>query len=94
LKFGAWNFSGAWRLVLGAFCAGAALMPADTLACATCYGGNIQTPMTDGMNWGIFTLMGVIGTVLATFLTFFIYLFRKSAALAAAAGKAPESLNV
>lgn len=72
----------------------ALLAPAPAFACATCYGGNVQTPMTEGMNWGIFTLMGVIVTVLGTFLTFFIYILRKSAALAAAAEKAPESPKV
>ena len=61
------------------------LAPMPTFACATCYGGNIDSPMADGMNWGIFTLLGVIGTVLATFLTFLIYLIRKSEALNAAA---------
>ena len=63
----------------------AVLAPMPTFACATCYGGNIDSPMADGMNWGIFTLMGVIGTVLATFLTFLIYIIRKSEALNAAA---------
>jgi uncharacterized membrane protein len=63
----------------------AVLAPVKSFACATCYGGDIDSPMADGMNWGIFTLLGVIGTVLATFLTFFIYLIRKSEALNAAA---------
>jgi len=54
-----------------------ALAPTHVLACATCYGANIDSPMADGMNWGIFTLLGVIGTVLATFLTFLIYIIRK-----------------
>jgi heme/copper-type cytochrome/quinol oxidase subunit 2 len=65
-------------LVLGALFACAALAPVPALACATCYGGDIDSPMADGMNWGIFTLLGVIGTVLATVLTFFIYLIRRS----------------
>ena len=71
-------------LVLGAFFASAALAPIPAQACATCYGGNIESPMTDGMNLGIFTLMGVIGTVLLTFGAFLIFIFRRSAALAAA----------
>ena len=70
------------------------LAPWSASACATCYGGSIDSPMTEGMNWGIFTLMGVIGTVLASFLVFFIYILRKSAALAAAAEKLPESQKV
>ena len=58
-----------------------AFAPAKLLACATCYGGNIDSSMADGMNWGIFTLLGVVGTVLAAFLTFLIYAIRKSEAL-------------
>jgi hypothetical protein len=61
-----------------------ALAPAKVFACVTCYGGNIDSPMADGMNWGIFTLLAVIGTVLAAFLTFLIYAIRKSEALEAA----------
>jgi hypothetical protein len=62
-----------------------ALAPAKIFACAACYGGDIDSPMADGMNWGIFTLLAVIGTVLAAFLTFLIYAIRKSDALTAAA---------
>ena len=72
----------------------AVLTPAPAFACATCYGGDIDSPMTDGMNWGIFTLLGVVGTVLASFLTFLIYLIRKSEALAAAAKQPTESPKV
>jgi hypothetical protein len=72
--------------------AAAALTPAKLLACAACYGANIDAPMADGMNWGIFTLLAVVGTVLAAFLTFLIYLIRKSEALEAAAQKkSPEA---
>jgi hypothetical protein len=71
----------------------AVLVPSPAFACATCYGANINSPMADGMNWGIFTLLGVVGTVLATFLTFLVYIIRKSEALNAAAessAKAPQ----
>jgi drug/metabolite transporter (DMT)-like permease len=63
----------------------AAFAPAKLLACATCFGGSIDSPMADGMNWGIFTLLGVVGTMLASFLTFLIYAIRKSEALETAA---------
>ncbi|HEV2694347.1 MAG TPA: hypothetical protein VG347_15750 [Verrucomicrobiae bacterium] len=72
----------------------AALAPSPAFACATCYGANIDSPMADGMNWGIFTLLGVIGTVLATFLTFLIYIIRKSEALNAAAEASVKSPQV
>jgi fructose-specific phosphotransferase system IIC component len=77
--------------VLGIFSACAALAPTRSVACAACFGGNIDSPMADGMNWGIFTLLAVIGTVLLTLLTFFIHLIRKSEALAAAAETSAHS---
>lgn len=61
-----------------------AALPAKALACAACY-GNVDSSMTEGMNWGIFTLLGVIVPVLGGFLAFFIYLIRKSEAVAAKA---------
>jgi len=73
------------------FCAA----PARVFACATCYGGHIDDAMADGMNWAILTLGVFIVTVLGTFLTFLIYIMRKSAALEAAAQKnLPEPAKV
>ncbi len=69
-------------------------LPAKIFACATCFGGTIDSPMADGMNWGIFTLLAVIGTVLLTFLTFLIHIIRKSEALNAAAEKSLEPSKV
>jgi hypothetical protein len=94
LKFGAWNFAGALRLVLGGFFAGATLAPTRSSACTTCFGGDIDSPMADGMNWGIFTLLAIIGTVLLTFLTFLIHIIRKSEALTVAAEKSLHSSKV
>ena len=72
-----------------------ALAPAKILACAVCYGGDIDSPMADGMNWGIFTLLAFVGTVLGAFLTFLSYAIRKSEALHAAAQKSsPKISNV
>lgn len=56
-------------------------LPAKSLACAACY-GQANGPMADGMTWGIFTLLGVVVPVLGGFLAFFIYLIRKSEAMA------------
>ena len=64
-----------------------AFAPAKLLACAACYGANIDSPMADGMNWAILTLGVVITTVLGGFMTFLIYAIRKSEALTAAAEK-------
>ena len=71
------------RIIL--FFALAVFAPANVFACAACYGGNIDSPMADGMNWAILTLGTVITTVLGAFLTFLIYAIRKSEALTAAA---------
>ena len=50
--------------------------------------------MAKGMNWGIFSLLGVIVLVLAGVACFFVYLSRRAAALAAnttpARAKAPQ----
>jgi LPXTG-motif cell wall-anchored protein len=67
------------------FLALVAFLPSQLFACAACGGdnGHIDSPLTGGMNWGIFTLMGVIITVLASIATFFVFIIRKEAALAA-----------
>ena len=49
------------------------------LACAACYGQS-DSPMANGMNWGIFTLLTVVVGVLGSIAAFFIFLARKSAA--------------
>jgi hypothetical protein len=54
----------------------AAFTPSPLFACAACYGRS-DSPLASGMNWGIFTLMGVIVTVLASIGAFFIYIVRK-----------------
>jgi heme/copper-type cytochrome/quinol oxidase subunit 2 len=57
----------------------AVVLPSPVLACAACYGRS-DSPLASGMNWGIFTLMGVIVTVLVSIASFFIYIIRKEAA--------------
>ena len=57
----------------------AACTPSPLFACATCFGQSDST-LASGMNWGIFTLMGVIVTVLATIASFFVYIIRKETA--------------
>ena len=44
-------------------------------ACAACYGKS-DSPLASGMNWGIFTLMGVILTVLTCITLFFVHVIR------------------
>jgi len=52
-----------------------ALAPSPLFACAACYGKS-DSPLASGMNWGIFTLMGVILTVLTCITLFFVHVIR------------------
>jgi hypothetical protein len=71
---------------------GCLLSPAKLLACVACYGQS-DSPLAEGMNMGILFLLGVIGLVLGGFVTFFIYLARRSAAVAAARQAADSSIS-
>ena len=64
------------------------LQPNSLRACAAC-AGQSDSAMAQGMNWGIFSLLGVIVTVLGGVAAFFVYLARRSAALAAGPATAP-----
>lgn len=66
-----------WRILLAALLAAGA--PSPLFACAACYGGNIDSPMAEGMNWGILTC-GVVLTVLTCFLVLFVHILRKDEA--------------
>jgi heme/copper-type cytochrome/quinol oxidase subunit 2 len=50
-----------------------------TLACAACYGAS-DSSLAKGMNWGIFSLLGVVVFVLASIAGFFVYLGVRSSA--------------
>jgi hypothetical protein len=63
--------------VLGAM----ALHPASLFACAACYGAS-DSPMAQGMNWGILSLLGVVVMVLGSVASFFVFIGRKAAASA------------
>jgi heme/copper-type cytochrome/quinol oxidase subunit 2 len=52
-------------------------------ACATCYGAS-DSPLAQGMNWGILVLLGFISFVLLGVSAFFIYIARRANAMAAA----------
>ena len=54
-----------------------ATAPRAALACSVCFGQS-DSPMAAGINLGIFAMIGVTGTVLAAFASFFIYLMRRS----------------
>jgi hypothetical protein len=61
-------------------------------ACAACYGQS-DSPLASGLNWGIFFLMGVIGTVLSGVVVFFVHVGKNSAGLdqLPAPEKSPEA---
>ncbi|HEY2081865.1 MAG TPA: hypothetical protein VGI88_03705 [Verrucomicrobiae bacterium] len=59
----------------------AAFQPGSLFACAACYGAS-DAPMAKGMNWGIFSLLGVVTMVLGGIATFFVFIGKKSAAAA------------
>ena len=57
------------------------LHPAALQARTACFGQS-DSPMAKGMNWGILSLLAVVIFVLSGLAAFFVYLGRKSAALA------------
>jgi len=67
-----------------------ALRADSLLACSVCYGQS-DSPMARGMNWGILSLLGVIGGVLAGVTLFFVHVGRRSAAIAQTAGASGET---
>lgn len=70
------------RPMLKRFPVAAALLAAQpAFGCAVCYGAS-DSPMAQGMNWGIFSLLGVIGTVLAGIAGVGVFFARRAAAVA------------
>lgn len=63
----------------------------SALACAVC-GGASDSPMAQGMNWGIFSLLAVIVPMLGLIACFFVFLARKAAQVAAAAEQSPKDV--
>lgn len=72
-----------------------ALMTAPrAFACATCYGAS-DSPLAQGMNWGIMVLLGFIGTVLTGIVAFFVHVGRNSAKMSPPGSKSiqPDKLT-
>lgn len=57
----------------------AGFSPSPLFACAACYGKS-SDPLAHGMNWGIFTLLGIVVLMLSSIATFFFVLVRRAAA--------------
>ena len=62
------------RLFQGLACLVCATIAQAGYGCAACFGDK-DSPMTHGMNAGIFVLLGFIGLLLASFAAFFVYLW-------------------
>jgi len=80
--FRASGFGLPFRTLLSGLLLTLALRPGSLLACAACYGQS-DSPMANGMNWGIMSLLVVIGGVLGGVAAFFIYLARRAASATA-----------
>jgi heme/copper-type cytochrome/quinol oxidase subunit 2 len=74
------------RPLLKLLSAGAALAvaaaPAAARACAACYGKS-DSPLAEGVNWGILTLLVIVTAVLGGFVALFVHFARRAAAVAA-----------
>ena len=62
------------------------VVPDLARACSTCFGAP-DDPAVIGIKVAMFSMLGVTGTVLGGFASFFIHLYRKSNALLAASAK-------
>ncbi len=67
-----------WNVTLLAALALLLVGVSDASACAACFGAS-DSKLAEGMNAGIFTLMGVIGGVLFAIAGFFYYIIRRAA---------------
>jgi len=56
------------------------------VSCPVCFGA-LDDPATNGMNFAIFTLLGVTGSVLAAFVAFFLRLRKLSRSAATERGE-------
>ena len=52
-------------------------IPQLVSACSVCYGINADSPIAQGMNMAIITLLGVTGGVLSGFVGFIYYLWNR-----------------
>ncbi len=69
---------------------GFALRAAPALACSAC-AGQSDDLQAQGMNWGIYTLLAVVVTVLGSVGTFFIVLARRASAAPAPLPEPPSA---
>jgi hypothetical protein len=58
-----------------------ALQAGTASACSVCMGA-AESPLKQGLAWGVFTLLAVVMSVLGAFTVFFIHLARRAALVA------------
>lgn len=54
------------------------LLPQISAACSVCYGVSADSPIAQGMNMAIITLLAVTGSVLCSFVGFIYYLRKRT----------------
>lgn len=54
------------------------LAAGEALACPICFGGDPDSDLARGMNWAVFTLLGLTGGVLSGFVGFIFHLIKRS----------------
>jgi hypothetical protein len=74
--------------ILAVAAAAELLHPVSAQACAACYGQS-DAPIARGMNWGILSLLGMVGVVLGILSAFFVFLARKAGEVPAVPTGAP-----
>ena len=55
-----------------------AFVPGQSLACPICFNADPDSQIAQGINWAIFTLLGVTGGVLTGFIGFILHLVKRS----------------
>lgn len=70
---------GKLKFWMGTFVIATVMTGASTAqACATCFGKS-DSKLAEGMNWGIFTLLLVVMSVLIGISAFFVFIARRTA---------------
>ncbi len=54
------------------------LLPAEAAACPICFGIDPSSQLGQGVNWAVFTLLGITGGVLSGFIGFIYHLVKRS----------------
>ncbi|MBI4558606.1 MAG: hypothetical protein HY706_13585 [Candidatus Hydrogenedentes bacterium] len=68
----------------------AVLSPQSVLACAVCF-GDPESSQTQSLNLAVFTLLGIVGTVLTGVASLMIFLVRRARRYAPAESARPET---